>query len=480
MAPLLTLKKKQRFLQITQHVPRKKILFCPIDVSKHFHRTLWHDIDCQPLSEFFDFSASQRGLELFLHRLEAVIQTKKPQLVFIGMEPTDIYYENLLYSLHAHLLPLNNPRFEFAIVDPGTVAHNRMQHSLPYEKNDDIDCAAIGELLTRGLYTPARLPEPLTLEIKELSRLLKRRKVQLGMLWNQLLARVERVFPNLLLEHKDEKPLCQSPITSKLFHHVLHFCPDPYHILAMTAADLIELFHRHGAALGPKNAQKIYQAAQRALLPPRPYQNVHLHLFARELQLIDIYQQELDELTKQLAAHVQHTPARHLATIPGSSDQLVAHFLAAVGDWNRFPSVRELWATAGFAPNQWRSGTSVHAAPKVSKIGCPHLRQAIYLLTTSVVWHEPTFGIPCFQRLLQGKPFVPTIIHIGRKVASTALAILKTDRPFRPHWQDPRAAKAHLERLQAQYHASKHSNRKARKRCPDDPCPATGADDRTA
>jgi hypothetical protein len=81
--------------------------------------------------------------------------------------------------------------------------------------------------LTRGLYTPARLPEPLTLEIKELSRLLKRRKVQLSALWNPLLARVERVFPNLLLKHNTETPLCQSPPTSKLFHHVLHLCPNP-------------------------------------------------------------------------------------------------------------------------------------------------------------------------------------------------------------------------------------------------------------
>ena len=134
----------------------------------------------------------------------------------------------------------------------------------------------------------------------------------------------------------------------------------------------------------------------------------------------------------------------------------MAHLLAAIEDWNRFPSVRELWATAGFAPSQFHSGTSVHATPKVSKIGCPHLRQAMYLLTTSLVWHEPTFGIPCFQRLLQGQPLVPTIIHIGRKVANTALAILKMDQPFRPRWADPHAAKERLQHLQDRYLASKH------------------------
>jgi transposase len=465
MARSLTLKKKQRFLQLTRDLFHEQILFCPIDISKHFHRALFHDSDCQPLSDFFTFSASRKGVEVFLNHLQTIVQDQKPQLVLIGMEPTDVYYENLLYHFCTHLSPSKNPCFELGIVDPGAVAHNRMQHSLSYTKNDDIDCAAIGELLTRGLYTPARLPEPLTLEIKELSRLLKRRKVQLSTLWNQLLARIERVFPNLLLEYKDEKPLCQSPTTSKLFHNVLHLCPDPYHILSLTAADLIELFHHHGCALGPKNAQKIQQAAQRALVPPRAAQAVHLRLFQRELQLIDVYQQEIEDLTGQLEALVQQTPARHLACIPGSSAKLTAHVLAAVEDGQRFPSGRELWATAGFAPSQFRSGTTVHGTPKVSKIGCPHLRQAIYLLTTSLVWHEPTFGIPCVQRLLQGQPFVPTIIHIGRKIANTALAILKTDQPFHSRYPDPLAAHKQLQRLQAQYQASKLVHHRERNRC---------------
>jgi hypothetical protein len=191
-----------------------------------------------------------------------------------------------------------------------------------------------------------------------------------------------------------------------------------------------------------------------------------LRLLHRELQLIDHYQQEIAELTGQLEVLMHQTPARHLVAIPGSSAQLIAHFVAAVEDWQRFPSVRDLWATAGFAPSQWRSGTTVPSPPTVSKIGCPHLRQAIYLLTTSVVWHEPTFGLPCFQRLLQGQPFVPTIIHVGRKIANTALAILKTDQPFRARYADPAAARAQLHHLQAHDQASKALNRRERNRCP--------------
>jgi hypothetical protein len=87
------------------------------------------------------------------------------------------------------------------------------------------------------------------------------------------------------------------------------------------------------------------------------------------------------------------------------------------------------------------------------------------LLTTSLVWHEPTFGIPCFQRLLHGQPFVPTMIHIGRKIANTALAIRKTDQPLHARYPDPPAAHTQLQRLQAQYQASNHVTQRERNRC---------------
>jgi hypothetical protein len=303
-----------------QRVPRERIVFCPIDISKDFHMALFHNIDCQPLSEFFPFSASEQGLQGLLNRLQATIQANNPTLVFIGMEPTDVYYANLLHNLHAKFYESQNPRVLLAIVDPGAVANNRKQPSLAYEKDDDLDCAAIGDLLTRGLSTPARLPEPLLVESKELSRLLKRRQKPLHTRWNQLLVRLARVFPNLLITYKNENPLCKDPLNSTLLDHLLPLCPDPYHLLSLTEEDLIELFHQNAWPLGPKGAEKISHAAGRALFPIKPSQEVHLQLFQRERKLIDSYRQEINEIIRQLQEKVRQTPARHLACIPGSSE----------------------------------------------------------------------------------------------------------------------------------------------------------------
>jgi len=76
-------------------------------------------------------------------------------------------------------------------------------------------------------------------------------------------------------------------------------------------------------------------------------------------------------------------------------------------------------------------------------------------MSSTIVWHEPTFGLPCFERLLGGQAFVPTIIHIGRKIVSTALAILASDKPFVPAFENQAEAKAKLLKLQQQYKEQK-------------------------
>lgn len=140
----LSFKKKLHFLQLINGIPPEKILFCPIDVSKHFHLALLHNIHCQPLSDFFHFSASNIGFATFTSRLEELFSTHVPQLVFIGMEPTSVYYEGLLHNLHRRYAASPSPIVQLCIVDPAAVKNNRHQHSLRCDKSDQIDTAAIG------------------------------------------------------------------------------------------------------------------------------------------------------------------------------------------------------------------------------------------------------------------------------------------------------------------------------------------------
>lgn len=268
--------------------------------------------------------------------------------------------------------------------------------------------------------------------------------------WNRVLARLDRVFPNLLLDYEAEKPFAKQPLESKLFDDLLHLCPSPYRILELTTADLIKLFHQQGRPLGPKKAAKIQHTAARALLLPKAYHDVHLQLFTHELQTLDFFKQHITALSQQLDQLIAQSPARHLLGIAGNSEKLTADLIAALEDWQRYDSIQRVWAAAGLAPAKEQSG-SHSTKPQLSKNGSGYLRNAIYKLTCSVVWHEPTFGIACFQRLLTQHAFVPTILHVGRKLTNTALAILKADQPFQPPFADYGVAKEKLIALQQQY-----------------------------
>lgn len=250
-------KKKKHFLELIADVPREKILFSPIDISKDFHVALFHSIDCQPLSDYFSFSASRVGFAALTSRLDQALTELEPQLVLIGMEPTSVYYEGLLHQLHQRYGALSAPRFEFGIVNPAAVKQNREQQSLRCHKTDQIDAAANGELLTRGLYTPAYFASPLVWQIRELSRSINDYRHDQLRLWNRLLVTLERVFPNLLLDYGPEQPLVKDAPRSVLFDDLLHVCPDPYRILELSAQELIALFHRQQRKLGPKRAPSL-------------------------------------------------------------------------------------------------------------------------------------------------------------------------------------------------------------------------------
>ena len=76
----------------------------------------------------------------------------------------------------------------------------------------------------------------------------------------------------------------------------------------MSVPDLIDAFHDHGYAMGPKTAHKIIVYAHKVLLPEPELIAVRCELLAHDLALLDDVQQLITKLESRLCALLEQTP----------------------------------------------------------------------------------------------------------------------------------------------------------------------------
>ncbi len=142
----------------------------------------------------------------------------------MGMEPTGHYFENIARAL----LKAND---DVTLLNSFAVKQNRAQHMMQPEKTDEIDVAAIGDLLCRGEGSSYRPAEGLYLRLQQLDRVrLSRVKIE-RMLKNQILGHLDRIFPGLVLIGKEATqrytPLFSSDLWScQTQQHLVRVCPD--------------------------------------------------------------------------------------------------------------------------------------------------------------------------------------------------------------------------------------------------------------
>ena len=124
-----------------------------------------------------------------------------------------------------------------------------------------------------------------------------------------------------------------------------------------------------------------------------------------------------------------------LTSIPGVGDLTAAVFLAEIGDIHNFPSRRALASYVGITPRLHDSGTSVHRHSHISKQGNKHLRTALYFPAISAKKWNPICH-EFAQRLEKtGLAKKAIIIAVMKKLLHQMYGILKSQRPFDPHFR---------------------------------------------
>jgi len=379
----------QAFADKIRGIAMEQILCVSLDIHKYFHVVLIHNALGEIVTMTFEIDIFQAGFDRLCRAIDEAVARTKAQVVLVGMEPTGHYFENLARHLHQRPQPVT-------LINSFAVSRNREQQMMRREKDDEIDVAAVGDLLRRGEGTPFQPISGIYLEMQHLSRVrLSRVKMQTA-LKNQIIGHLDRIFPGLVIQGKVAReryePLFAADFWScQTLQHLIRVCPDPRQLATIAPEDLRTAFHAQRFALGAKTAAKIITYAQKVLLPDPEVVAIRCELLAHDLALLAQVERRIAQLEDRLHALLRQTPYWVWTKVRGLSMTQVASLAAAIGDPSHYTYAAQVFRRSGLVSGRNDSGTRRHKGKgkRVVKTGDVYLRRALMTAIMSLIRHQP-------------------------------------------------------------------------------------------
>jgi len=439
------------FLRLTEGLAPEEILIVPLEVAKKVHWMLICDGSGRILQPDLDFNALREGLDACVAVLRHHMAARYPRLTLIGMEPSGVYHEPILYHLRtvfatelARQPGEAGPIIRLCYVGSDAVASNRTEKRLRLFKTDHVDLACIADLLLRGEGFPAHLPDPTTLQLRVESTLVRHRERQMLHLRPLMTRLLDSIWPGLIL-HSDPKgkphdagsdlqPLFADFWGSQKARALIQVCPNPYEVLRLDAPTLRDRIRREAdiERFGLKLAHEVIAYARRAPLPPEPVIVAQIPALQSHLALFNRYQDDIEAAITRLTYCLADTPAQHIVNIPsGATPRLVGRFMAYLGDVSYYAHAGQVWSRAGFPPIVYQSGGKFYHG-EIAKDGSPGLRAATSILTRSLASHCAYFGTTFMDACQRGKSTPEAYVITGHQVVRVCFALLRDNAPFNP------------------------------------------------
>lgn len=144
---------------------------------------------------------------------------------------------------------------------------------------------------------------------------------------------------------------------------------------------------------------------------------------------------QIAEVRRLIREHIDRHPDLRqrrdlLTTIPGIGEATAATLLAELFD-KPFQSARQAAAFAGVVPRRQESG-AWRGRSRLSKIGPPRLRKALYFPAVTALRWNPTVRAVRARLHAAGKPPMVIVGAAMRKLIHLAFGVLKSGRAYEP------------------------------------------------
>jgi transposase len=398
--------------EIYQEVIQMKEVFVGIDVAKDLSKG--HGLNAKGETLFsMSFSMNRTGFSRLLDELKSKNQDLSN--VLVAMESTACYHINLFSFLTANGV-------NAVIINPLLIS-NFARLSLRKTKTDKKDAGTIAQFAMIHRDSISQLS--VTQDLQDL-RDLARESESLCQLISKNKTEVKRLLQTLFPELET---FCDT--STKVMLDFLQEFSSARMVTAANPKSIAKALKRKGVDTRlTYTAADLIRAAQDSVATISPAKELILRGKIATLKHLHEQRHELTKALTSACKSMMIEDLKILTSINGIAAKTATAFLAEIGSISNFPSVKNLIAFAGIDPSVYQSG-KYEGSSRLSKRGNRHLRRVIWLMTTCVIQHNPTFRIYFMKRREAGQPFKKVVFATAHKLVRVIFAMLSQRTYFK-------------------------------------------------
>ena len=424
--------RRSQFAKELKGANLEKVLLIPIDVSKILQKAMILNYFGDVIMPPFSFMVSKTGIELLLQKVEESKKEYQAERVFVGIEATGHYYEDVVRILEEAGLSVH-------IINPASTHEERKQH-LTFTKTDDIDLYLIAEAMVGNKATNSKLSKGVYRQLQNLTRarrseINKRSRIKMEM--RGIHDHIFREFQGFsVLEGKKLKTIkIFSDFWGKASLYLLEHYPHASQILALGETGLRKLSREHNLKLRKGSIEKLLFAAGESVSKPLEELSSEIFLLKQKIGSYEWHTKTIKAYEEEIERILVGTDGILLLTVPGIGLTTAAELYCEMGDLSHFTNAGQIIKKAGTNPIIKQSGSNGGYYGCISKQGNANLRRAIYTAGRSLALHNEALK-PFYKRLKEkGKKAGKINIALGNKFIKIAFAMLKNKTPFK--WDGP-------------------------------------------
>lgn len=416
----------RRFKELTKNYALSEILILAIEIGKYNSKGLITDMYGDVVLPEFEFANNQKGYEYLREQIQNGTNKTKAKQLFIGMEGTGHYHENLAFQL-------KTDGFSVDVLHP---CDSKKERENKNAKTDSIDLQSIARMLIKNSGRRSNLSQGIYNKLKMISRN-RRKLVQMRTsLKNKITALVDQIFPGYWPKDAQEKIFSDHWGKASLL--ILEYYPHPAQIQMLGVEKLVEFLKKHNTKLGQETAAALVDAAKNSLSRPSIDTDTHCLALKNLIKLFRTLSENIETFEREMARLLIQTPGIYLLSVPGLCVVFAAEFVAETGPFENFSHPGQIMSFAGLVPYVSQSALHDPQGLPLTKRGAKALRPLLNQIALSLNAHCPQFGNYYQKKHLQ-KSDRPGIARIAtaNKFIRLAFCLIKKQKLFVPAGFDP-------------------------------------------